>query len=97
MDCDNMVPYCLLYNKGVLNAFCFAINNDLSSKRYEHPTPTVAQVKTTVSDAIVPFYNYTAFQGFMDPVPECFYATPSYQTLSTLHVYTTSNYLADTC
>jgi charged multivesicular body protein 7 len=78
MDCNNMVPYCLLYNKGVLNAFCFAINNNLSSKRYEHPTPTVAQ-------------------GFMDPVPDCFYATPSYQTLSTLHVYMTSNYLADTC
>jgi charged multivesicular body protein 7 len=78
MSCDNFVPYCLLYNKGVLNAFCFAINDDLSSKRYEHPTPTVAQ-------------------GFMNPVPDCFYSTPSFQKLSTLHVYTTSDYLADRC
>jgi len=78
MSCDNMVPYCLLYNKGVLNAFCFAINNNLPSKRYEHPTPTVAQ-------------------SFMEPVPDCFYSTPSYQVLSTMHVYTTSNYLADDC
>jgi len=79
MNCDDMVPYCLLYNNGVLNAFCFSISYDVKgSQRYEHPTPIQSQ-------------------GFLDPVPDCFYNTPSMSILSTLHVYTTSNYLADRC
>jgi len=74
MSCDNLVPYCLLYNGGVLNAFCFAIDYNVKpSDRYEHPTPLAAQ-------------------GFMDPVPKCLSGTQS-----TLHVYTTSNYIADRC
>jgi len=78
MPCDNFVPYCLLYNGGKLNAFCFAINAALTSERYEHPTATQAK-------------------GFMDPVPDCFTTDPDYKKLSTMHVYTTSNYLADRC
>jgi charged multivesicular body protein 7 len=39
MSCDHFVPYCLLYNRNKLNAFCFAIPHDLErSDRYEHPT-----------------------------------------------------------
>jgi len=41
MSCDHYVPNCLLYNKGKLNAFCFAINAPLTSKRYEHPTTDI--------------------------------------------------------
>jgi len=79
MNCDDFVPYCLLYNKGVLNAFCFSVSFDVKgSERYEHPTPTAAK-------------------GFLNPVPDCFFSTPSYSVLTTMHVYTTSNYLADTC
>jgi len=38
MPCEYFVPYCTMYNRGMLNAFCFAINSDLNSNRYEHPT-----------------------------------------------------------
>jgi charged multivesicular body protein 7 len=41
MPCDHYVPNCLLYNKGKLTAFCFAINAGLTSPRYEHPTASV--------------------------------------------------------
>lgn len=78
MQCKDFVPYCLLYNKGVLNAFCFAVNTDLPSKRYEHPTPKVAG-------------------NFIDPEPDCFFSDPTYAKISTMHVYMTSNYLADDC
>jgi charged multivesicular body protein 7 len=43
MPCANFVPYCLLYNDGKLNAFCFSINAGLTSERYEHPTATTAK------------------------------------------------------
>jgi len=78
MSCANFVPYCLLYNNGKLNAFCFSLNAPLTSERYEHPTATQAK-------------------GFLDPVPDCFKSDPTYATLSTMHVYLTSNYLADRC
>jgi len=79
MNCDDFVPYCLLYNNGVLNAFCFSISYNVQpSQRYEHPTPTAAK-------------------GFLDPVPDCFFNNPTYAKLTTMHVYTTSNYLADRC
>jgi charged multivesicular body protein 7 len=43
MNCDNFFPYCLLYNGGKLNAFCFAIDHDFeTSKRYEHPSTSEA-------------------------------------------------------
>jgi len=39
MPCANFFPYCLLYNNGELNAFCFAINDDLRpTERFEHVT-----------------------------------------------------------
>lgn len=43
MDCNNFVPNCLMYNKGRLTAFCFAVNAPLTSQRYEHPTPEQAK------------------------------------------------------
>jgi len=78
MPCNNFVPYCILYNKGVLNAFCFAMSGVFESPRYEHPTAVVTK-------------------GFMDPVPQCFYNEPDYEKQTTLHVYMTSNYIADRC
>jgi charged multivesicular body protein 7 len=41
MPGDHYVPNCLLYNKGKLTAFCFAVNAQLTSQRYEHPTSNV--------------------------------------------------------
>jgi len=41
MPCDHFMPNCLLYNKGKLNAFCFSVNADFTSPRYEHPTTNV--------------------------------------------------------
>jgi charged multivesicular body protein 7 len=41
MPGDHFVPTCLLYNKGKLTAFCFAVNSALKSQRYEHPTASV--------------------------------------------------------
>lgn len=38
MSCDNFFPVFLLYNGGVLNAFGWAFQADLSSSRFEHPT-----------------------------------------------------------
>jgi charged multivesicular body protein 7 len=68
MSCDHFVPDCLMYNKGKLTAFCFAINAPLTSPRYEHPTTDI-------------------LAKFIDPVPDCFYSDPSYQKLSTMHIY----------
>jgi|688.fasta_scaffold1383525_1 hypothetical protein len=36
---DDFFPFCLLYNGGKLNGFCFAYNANLTSPRYEHPQP----------------------------------------------------------
>lgn len=38
---DNFVPLFLQYNSGKLNGFGWALNANLVSKRYEHPTPDV--------------------------------------------------------
>lgn len=38
MSCDRFFPVFLLYNGGVLNAFGWAFQADLSSSRYEHPS-----------------------------------------------------------
>jgi charged multivesicular body protein 7 len=44
MDCDGMFPYCLLYNGGKLDGFCFATPaNELDdAKHYEHPSTSAA-------------------------------------------------------
>lgn len=49
MPCDHYVPNCLMYNKGVLTAFCFAINAPLKSPRYEHPTTDILAVRTVLA------------------------------------------------
>lgn len=41
MDCEDMVPFFLLYNGGNLNAFGFAAFGNLISSRVEHPTSRV--------------------------------------------------------
>lgn len=40
MSCDNYFPFCLLYNGGKLNAFCFGVNGMLDSKWEDNPHPT---------------------------------------------------------
>jgi len=45
MSCNDVVPDCLLYNGGKLNAFCFAINGKYESDRYDWPHPTNEVVK----------------------------------------------------
>jgi charged multivesicular body protein 7 len=42
MSCDEFFPFFLLYNNAKLNAFGFAINAGLTSKRYEHPTASIS-------------------------------------------------------
>jgi len=42
MSCDRFIPYCLMYNKGKLTAFCFSANSVQTSPRFEHPTAQVA-------------------------------------------------------
>jgi len=75
MPCNEFIPYCLLYNGGYLNAFCFQISYDVTpSQRYEHPTP------------------FQAKSCCLDPVPSCFSGKQS-----TMHVFLTSNYLANHC
>jgi hypothetical protein len=41
MALDEFYPAFLLYNSGKLNAFGWALNVNLNSSRYEHPTPSV--------------------------------------------------------
>jgi hypothetical protein len=41
MDCNQMFPFFLLYNKGRVNAGGFAMNNAAESSRYEHPPQAV--------------------------------------------------------
>jgi charged multivesicular body protein 7 len=41
MKCDNVAPYCLLYNGGKLTGFCFAPNYYAESERYDWPAPTI--------------------------------------------------------
>jgi charged multivesicular body protein 7 len=42
MSCDEFFPFFILYNNGKLNAFGFAVNGPLTSKRYEHPTASIS-------------------------------------------------------
>jgi len=44
MNCDNFLPYCLMYNGGKLTAFCFSMNAELTSPRFEHPPPGSASM-----------------------------------------------------
>jgi len=43
MPCGDFTPFFIMYNKDKLNSFGFALNADLESKRYEHPTAAVTE------------------------------------------------------
>jgi len=60
MDCDDFFPFCLMYNKGKLNAFCFAINADVPSDRYEHPD--LGEVKDFIEPVPDCMYSDPSFQ-----------------------------------
>jgi charged multivesicular body protein 7 len=61
MQCDNFFPYFLLYNKGVLNAFGFAVNGNFQSPRYEHPaTSVIGQFMNPVPNCFSTDPRYTS-------------------------------------
>jgi len=62
MNCDNFFPNCLLYNKGKLNAFCFAENADLVSPRYDYPHPTNDKVKLFMNPVPKCFFSDKTFE-----------------------------------
>jgi len=73
MDCANLFPYFLLYNKGSLNAFGFAIDTAgefSNSKRWEHPPSLV-------------------LGQFITPVPNCLANQNQYSKHNTMHIYFT--------
>ena len=71
-QCKDMVPYCLLYNGGKLNAFCMAVNTHFEGDYFDTPRPDTTVLHKFMSD--VP--------ACMDGT------NPSYSTFSTIHVYT---------
>jgi charged multivesicular body protein 7 len=57
MNCDKMMPFCLLYNSGKFNGFCFAMNDyftNANPHRFEHPSNSEAKLCC------------------LDPYPKCF-------------------------
>jgi charged multivesicular body protein 7 len=62
MECGDVAPNCLLYNKGKLTGFCFAPNYYLDSSRYDSPAPTI-KVLTKFLDPVPDcFYTDPSFQ-----------------------------------
>jgi charged multivesicular body protein 7 len=62
MNCDDFFPFCLMYNKGRLNAFCFAINaNVRPSARYEHPD--LGEVKDFIEPVPDCMYSDPSFEN----------------------------------
>jgi len=62
MDCDQQMPFCLLYNGGKFNGFCFALNdefNNANPHRLEHPS------------------NKEAHLCCLDPYPKCLDKIPN--------------------
>uniref|UniRef100_A0A1I8FB74 BHLH domain-containing protein n=1 Tax=Macrostomum lignano TaxID=282301 RepID=A0A1I8FB74_9PLAT len=47
MNCDDFMPYFLLYNGGKLDGFGFAMTANYNGEYYEHPTVSVAGTFTT--------------------------------------------------
>jgi len=60
MPCNEFYPACMLYNKGKLNAFCWALNAELTSPRYEHPTAAV--LKTFIDPVPDCMYSDPAYK-----------------------------------
>jgi len=83
LDCDKLMPYCLLYNGGKFNGFCYAMPTEFHNEnqwRFEHPT------------------GNTAKQCCMTPYPKCFDDTGlTHSKLTTLHVFLDSTPLLNFC
>ncbi|KAK3609730.1 hypothetical protein CHS0354_011422 [Potamilus streckersoni] len=76
MPCNELFPVFLLYNKGNLNAFGWALQTNVpGTQRLEHPPPS-------------------SYSLFMKTVPSCLYRQG---TLTTLHMYLTTNYFLNLC
>jgi len=80
-NCDDLLPNCILYNGGKLNAFCFSTAANLAPidpladpNRWDWPSPTALILRTV-----------------MDPVPTCFFTNPKYWVQGTVHVYFTDD------
>jgi len=71
-SCDSFFPNCLLYNGGKLTGFCFTENVDLTKDSKRFDSPAPTP---------------KVINKFLDPVPKCFYSEPSYQVISSIHVY----------
>jgi charged multivesicular body protein 7 len=76
MDCNDFFPYCILYNSGKLDAFCFALNGDLDDAAYDypHPTPSVLSqfmnpVPQCMNDDNPPFNKYSTIHIYMTNWP----------------------------
>jgi len=75
MDCNYFFPYCLLYNSGKLDAFCFATNANVQDKHYDdpHPTPSIlSQFMTPVPTCMSTnpsFAAYTTMHVYMNDWP----------------------------
>jgi len=83
MDCKTAFPYCLLYNSGKFNGFCFAMPanfDNKNKKRFEHPTGNVAK------------------KCCMTPYPKCIGEILGDDALqTTMHVYLDSTPLLNFC
>jgi len=83
MDCNSFMPYCLLYNKGKFNGFCYATPaefHNANPHRFEHPTGNLAK------------------KCCIDPYPKCFDELGlSNNKLTTMHVFLDSTPLLNFC
>lgn len=81
MDCNNFFPYCILYNQGKLDAFCFASNANLNSNNFDspHPSPKV------LSQFMKPVPNCMNANS------------AHFSTYSTIHVYMTDSPRSSFC
>jgi len=62
MPCTNIVPNCILYTHGKLDAFCFAINGDFESDRYDNPKPTNDKIKLFMEPLPSCFYTEPSYK-----------------------------------
>ncbi|XP_059159843.1 uncharacterized protein LOC131943653 [Physella acuta] len=66
MKCEELFPMCVIYNKGQLNAFGWALQNDLPSPRYEHPVQaTFALFMNPVPKCLYSAGTLSIFHVFM--------------------------------
>jgi len=85
MDCDQWIPYCLLYNGGKLNGFCFGLNqadfNNANPHRFEHARGFQATV--------------VAEMCCIGKLPKCMNRKDAYTT--SMHVYLDSTPYLNFC